>query len=199
MKDYKADKFWSNQKPWLLPSPNMTSVSCAKCYPGTVLLEGTKISEGRGTTKPFEMFGRPNMNITKIKKFMLDKNPSFLKGCFLREIEFEPVFDKFKKRACLGFQIHLEKSWVANGPFRPYRLIGLFLKAFREVHPSFSWKAKPPYEYENEIDPIDIISGSRALQNWIEDSSASVKDWDEFLLSEESAWKQDRQDFLIYK
>ena len=199
MKGYKADKPWGQSHPWPLPSPNMTGRSCARCYPGTVLLEGTTFSEGRGTTKPFEIFGRPNMDTEKIKQWMKDQNPSFLKGCLLREIEFEPVFDKFKQKTCSGFQIHLEKLWAKKGLFRPYRLICLFLKAFRQVHPSYPWKAKPPYEYEWKLDPIDIISGSGGLQNWIEDSSFSIKDWDEFLFSEESQWKKQRQDFLLYK
>ncbi len=199
MKAYQPDKPWSERKPWPLPSPNMTGVSCAKCYPGTVLLEGTRISEGRGTTKPLEIFGRPNMNTAKIKQFMQDKGHLFLKGCFLREIEFEPAFDKFKKNTCSGFQIHLEKSWAKKGSFRPYRLISLFLKAFRQVHPSFLWKSNPPYEYEYKLDPIDIISGSREFQNWVEDSSASIKIWDEFLFSEESQWKTERKKFIMYK
>ena len=118
---------------------------------------------------------------------------------FLREIEFEPVFDKFKRENCAGFQIHLEKAWAEKGFFRPFRLISLFLKTFRQVHPSFSWKTKPPYEYEYKRDPIDIISGSEDLQNWVEDFSSSVQDWDEFLLSEESLWEKERKDFLIYK
>ena len=199
MRAYKVDKPWGKKRPWLLPSPNMTGLSCAQCYPGTVLLEGTKISEGRGTTKPLEIFGRPNMDTAKIKKFMRNKSSSFLRGCFLREIKFEPAFDKFKQKQCSGFQIHLEKAWAEKGPFHPFRLISLFLKAFRQVHPSLPWKTKPPYEYEYKLDPIDIISGSGELQNWIEDDSSSMKNWDEFLLSEESRWKKEQKDFLIYK
>lgn len=199
MKDYKPKQPWEAKRPWLMPSPNMTGLSCVQCYPGTVLLEGTTISEGRGTTKPFEFFGRPNIDTGRIKQFMLDRNPSFLKGCFLREVEFEPVFDKFKQKTCSGFQIHLEKTWAKEGSFRPYRLVNLFLKAFRHIHSSYSWKAKPPYEYEYQLDPIDIISGSGDLQKWVEDKSSSVKEWDEFLLNEESKWKKERKDFVIYK
>ena len=195
MKGYEPVKPWEKNKAWPLPSPNMTGVSCVRCYPGTVLLEGTTISEGRGTTKPFEIFGCPNMNTVQIKKYLQE----FSTGCFLREIKFEPAFDKFKQKNCSGFHIHLEKPWAAKGVFRPYRLICLFLKAFRQVHPSISWKTAPPYEYEYSLDPIDIISGSDDLQNWIEDSSSSAKNWDDFLLSEESCWKKQRKDFLLYK
>ena len=197
MKDYKPRE--PKLSPWLLPSPNMTSLSSARCYTGTVLLEGTKISEGRGTVKPFEFFGRPGMNSQKIKKWMSHQAPSFLNGCFLREIEFEPAFDKFKGKTCSGFQIHLEKAWAKKGPFRPYRFISLFLKAFRQIHPSYAWKAKPPYEYEFKKDPLDIISGGPALQNWIEDSHSSAKLWDEFLKNEEEQWKRERKNFFLYK
>ena len=197
MKNYKTNNPWDSERPWLLTSPNMTGASCIKCYPGTVLLEGTTISEGRGTTKPFEMFGRPNMDTGKIKQFMLSHNHSFLKGCFLREVEFEPAFDKFKQKTCAGFQIYLEKAWAKQGSFRPYRLISLFLKAFRQIHPSHLWKSKPPYEYETKLEPIDIISGSRELQSWVEDNSSSLKNWETFLLSEESKWKKDRKDFYF--
>jgi len=199
MENYKTNNPWSSTRPWLLTSPNMTGASCIKCYPGTVLLEGTTVSEGRGTTKPFEMFGRPDMNTVKIKQFMQSQNSSFLKGCFLRELEFEPAFDKFKQKICTGFQIHLEKAWAKQGLFRPYRLISLFLKAFWQIHSSYSWKSKPPYEYETKLDPIDIISGSKYLQKWVEDSSSSVKHWEAFLLSEEIKWEKERKDFLLYK
>lgn len=199
MKGYQVAKAWSHNRPWILPSPNMTGLSCAKCYPGTVLLEGTQISEGRGTTKAFEIFGRPNMDTEKMYNWMKKEKADFFNGCFLRETKFEPVFDKFRNQTCSGFQIHLEKSWANKGLFRPYRLISLFLKAFKNVHPSFSWKSKPPYEYERVLDPIDIISGSGDLQNWIKDSSAKAAHWDEFLNSEERMWRKQQKELFIYR
>ncbi len=198
MKNYKAQKPWKPGEPWALPSPNMSSLSCAQCYPGTVLLEGTVISEGRGTVKPFELFGHPIIEGAKIKQFMQDQSPSFLEGCFLREMAFEPFFDKFKKRQCIGFQIHTEGPWASLGLFRPYRLISLFLKAFKRFYPSLSWKTDPPYEYEQKKDPIDIISGGKELKNWVE-SDFTNKEWDEFLSHEEGLWKKERKDFLLYK
>ena len=198
MEGYQPKNPWPKNRPWILPSPNMPSLTSAKIYPGTVLLEGTQISEGRGTTKPFEIFGCPNMNTKKIWKYLQNQKPSFLKGCFLREVEFEPVFDKFKQKTCSGFQIHLDRSYAQKGCFRPYRLIGLFLKAFRQIHPAFSWKSKPPYEYEWKKEPIDIISGGDKLKNWIENPDLSAQYWDEFLSSEESQWKKQRKDFLLY-
>ncbi|MCY4321609.1 MAG: DUF1343 domain-containing protein [Bdellovibrionaceae bacterium] len=198
MKSYQSKKEWPINRAWILPSPNMTGLSCAKCYPGTVLLEGTQISEGRGTTKPFEIFGRVNMETEKIHKWMKREKADFLKGCFLRETKFEPAFDKFKNKTCSGFQIHLEKSIAKKGVFRPYRLMSLFLKAFKNIHPSVFWKSKAPYEYEWKLNPIDIISGSEDLKNWLDSSSNKISHWDDFLTSEERAWKKSQKDFFIY-
>ncbi len=199
MESYSPKMGWPKERPWIEPSPNMTSPTCARCYPGTVLLEGTTISEGRGTTKPLEMFGHPNMNTKEVKKFMIDYGKEFLNGCFLREREFEAVFDKFKNKVCSGFQIHLDSLWSQKGVFRPYRFISLFLKAFHNVHPTITWKLDPPYEYEFEKLPIDIISGSEKLKNWVEDSNPSIKEWNESLTEEELNWEKERKDFLIYK
>jgi len=199
MKSYDPQRPWPPQKPWIEPSPNMTSLSCAQCYPGTVLLEGTCISEGRGTTKPLEVFGHPNMKTTEIYKFMNHRGSDFLKGCFLREKEFEPMFDKFKNQICSGFQIHLDSVWANKGTFRPYRLISLFLKAFHHIHPDIIWKLKPPYEYEFTKLPIDIISGNENLKKWIESEQMSISEWDNRLLEDEFKWEKDRKEFLIYK
>ena len=198
MKGYQPKKMWSKNRVWLLPSPNMTGLDCVKCYPGAVLLEGTQISEGRGTTKPFEIFGRPQIDTEKIYNWMKQEKSDFLKGCFLRETKFEPVFDKFKSQVCSGFQIHLEKSWASKGSFRPYRLFSLFLKAFKEIHPSIAWKSKPPYEYEYHQDPIDIISGSSDLKNWVENPAEKANHWEDFLISEEMSWKKQQKELSIY-
>ena len=195
----RADGGWPAERPWIFPSPNMTGPLCAKCYPGTVLLEGTAISEGRGTALPFQVFGFPGMKAGEIKQFMLSKGKSFLDGCYLREHEFEPVFDKFKGKTCAGFQIHTEKLWAEKGVFRPCRLISLFLKAFREAHPDQPWKIPPPYEYEEKLLPIDIISGSAALREWVENPKSSVSEWDDFLTEEERKWKKESREFFIYK
>lgn len=199
MESYLAEEGWPHHWPWLAPSPNMTGLDCAKCYPGTVLLEGTQISEGRGTTKPLEVFGAPKMKTKEIKKFMLDHGSHLMQSCFLREHEFEPNFDKFTSQACSGFQIHLDSLWSQKGQFQPYRLISLFLKAFHHIHPDKEWKIDPPYEYEYKKLPIDIISGDEKLKNWVEDSNSSTAHWDNFLKEEEAKWKKERKQFLLYK
>lgn len=200
MQGYHADDCWPADRPWVLPSPNMTSFDCAKCYPGVVLLEGTHVSEGRGTTKPFEIIGRPDMNTEAILQHMKDQSPSFLDACFLREMEFEPVFDKFKGQLCHGFQIHLDKIWAGDSKlFCPYRFTCAFLKAFRHIHPFVSWKSKPPYEYEFKLDPIDIISGGPELQKWLEKASSSTQEWDDLLSTDELQWKKTQKEFFLYK
>ena len=198
MKNYEPKNPWPKNRVWIFPSPNMTGLSCVQCYPGSVLLEGVKISEGRGANQPFEMIGRPKMKTEACLKWIKQKSPQFLKGCFLRPIEFEPAFDKFKNQTCLGFQIHLEKVWAEKGRFQPYRLISSFLKAFKEIHPSWKWKTPPPYEYEYKLDPIDIISGGSDLQNWIQDPSPSSQRWDDFLSQEETLWKKQQKSFFLY-
>ena len=199
MKDYSPQKGWPRRWPWVQPSPNMTGLDCARCYPGTVLLEGTHISEGRGSTLPLQVFGIPKMKQESIKKLMHKKGKEFLKGCALRLHDFEPVSDKFKGKTCKGFQIHLEPLWAKKGKFRPYRLMSLFLKCFHEIHPEFFWKTSPPYEYEERKLPIDILSGSSRLRKWIESSRTTVREWDEYLLFEEALWEKERQPFLLYK
>ena len=196
MKDHSPDGPWL--LPWIQPSPNMTGLSTAQCYPGTVLLEGTNISEGRGTTFPMEVFGAPDLPAEKIKKRMEETGAEFLTGCALRPHEFEPVFDKFTGETCRGFQIHLHPAWAVKGPFRPYRLISLFLKCLHEIQEDFEWKNPPPYEYEFEKWPIDILSGCDRLRKWIENTNSSVKEWDEWLTEEETQWQKEREPFLLY-
>ena len=199
MKDYNpSEKAWPEAQVWIPPSPNMTRLSCAKVYPGSVLLEGTQISEGRGTNLPFEVIGHAQMQVEDSLKWLQQKATPFLKGCFLRPLSFEPTFDKFKNQLCTGFQIHLEKTWAGEEIFQPYRFISAFLKAFIEIHPSLEWKLSPPYEYEYEKDPIDIISGGEELQNWLKNPSLTISYWDEFLKEEEASWKKQQKDFFLY-
>lgn len=199
MEDYHpSKKAWPEDHVWVLPSPNMTGPSCARVYPGSVLLEGAQISEGRGTTRPFEIIGCPDMKTESCLKWLHEKASDFLTGCFLRPVQFEPSFDKFKNQICSGFQIHLEKAYASEGDFRPYRLINAFLKAFKEIHPKREWKKPPPYEYEYKKDPIDIISGGSDLQNWIKDPSLTSSYWNDFLKEEEENWKKQQKKFFLY-
>lgn len=198
MESYQAEKGWPKKQTWILPSPNMPSVSCSQCYPGTVLLEGSTLSEGRGTTKPLEVFGRPNMNTRAIKSFIDQHGSQLLESCFLREHYFKPTFDKFKDEICNGFQIHLDGDWCNPDTFEVYLFMSLFLKAFHHVHPEWEWKLQPPYEYEYKKLPIDIISGNNKLRLWIEDPNSSISEWENYLTEEKYKWEKERKDFLIY-
>ena len=194
MENYQSSQAWPSNKTWIKPSPNMTSLSCAQCYLGSVLLEGTHLSEGRGTPFPFEIFGMPNMKTERIQKRMKELNSSFLNGISLSSQDFKPTFDKFKGETCSGLKISI-KDFKS---FRPYRFISLFLKCFLEEHNDFNWKTSPPYEYEYEKLPFDILTGSSFLREWIEDSQSTPSQLEDYLRAGEEKWEEDRIPFLLY-
>ncbi len=195
MKDYKINHFgWPADLTWIAPSPNMTDIECAQCYIGTVLLEGTNISEGRGTTSPLKVFGFPDMKTLEIMKTMTAFQKGGLKGCVLRPCSFKPVFDKFEGRVCSGIQIHVKDPSL----FRPYRLVSLFLKSVKKVHPDFDWILPPPYEYEYEKQPIDILSGDSFLREWIENISSVPEDLEKKLSADEQKWIEISRPYLLY-
>jgi len=194
IKDYKINQGWPLDRKWIAPSPNMTDIECAQCYSGTVLLEGTNISEGRGTTFPLKFFGFPKMKAEEIIKTMGALQEEWMKGCILRACSFKPVFDKFKDQVCAGIQIHVTDA----SSFRPYRMVSLFLKSVKKVHPDFDWILPPPYEYEYEKQPIDILSGDSFLREWIENKNATPKDLEKKLSSDEEKWKILSQPYYLY-
>ncbi len=147
--------------PWIAPSPNLPTVASALVYPGQVLWEGTNISEGRGTTQPFELFGAPFINPKDLLQELSCESPD---GIVLRPAAFEPTSNKWSGRRCFGFQFHVID---AHG-CRPYGLSLRFLKAIKKLYANeFSWKT-PPYEYEYERLPIDLILGDKEVRQWIE-------------------------------
>ena len=194
IKNYDINQGWPSDRTWIAPSPNMTDIECAQCYSGTVLLEGTNISEGRGTTFPLKVFGFPDMQTEKIIKTMVALQEDWMKGCVLRVCSFKPVFDKFKDRVCSAIQIHVEDLSL----FRPYRLISLFLKSVKKVHPDFNWILPPPYEYEYEKWPIDILSGDSFLREWIENKDAVPEDLEKKLTTDEKKWTKLSQLHYLY-
>jgi uncharacterized protein YbbC (DUF1343 family) len=147
--------------PWVYPSPNIPTWETALVYCGMVLFEGTNVSEGRGTALPFQVFGAPFL---KQRDFVSNLSRHDLDGVVLRPVNFEPVFDKWQGTTCSGFQIHITDP----STFRPYRLGLALLQAFHKTHPDdFHWLA-PPYEYETERLPIDIILGNGELRGQLE-------------------------------
>ena len=182
---------------WVNPSPNCSSPRMARCYAGTVLLEGTRLSEGRGTSLPLELIGAPGLLVDAILAWMRDAAPSWLEGCRLRRCAFQPTFHKFAGRLCEGVQIHAEPPFHDAERFRPYRLVALFLRAMRQVHPEFDLWRQPPYEYETERLPIDVIDGGAGLREWV-DGSDDADALGTRLLRDEEAWTEERLPFLLY-
>jgi uncharacterized protein YbbC (DUF1343 family) len=148
--------------PWVMPSPNMPTLDSAIVYPGTVLFEGTMASEGRGTTRPFELIGAPWVHA---ERFTAAMNAHELPGVHFRAAVFEPTFQKHAKTTCGGCQIHVRDRRA----FKPVVTGVALIQEVRAADPSaFSWR-KPPYEYERDKEPIDILAGSPALRMAIDD------------------------------
>jgi len=183
---------------WVNPSPNMPRLSCARVYPGSVLFEGTNLSEGRGTTTPLEIFGAPQLNVSRVLKLMREWAPEWLAGCVIRPAYFEPTFHKFKGELVSGVQVHVDGPYYLHNEFRPYRLVTLFLKCIQHVHPEWDLWRKPPYEYEEHLAPIDILTGNDQLRNWVKREAADVADWDDSLRAAEKTWENERRPFLLY-
>jgi uncharacterized protein YbbC (DUF1343 family) len=150
-------EFWHDDTdaPWVMPSPNMPTLASATVYPGMCLLEGTNISEGRGTTRPFEIFGAPFINAEKLCRELNDLK---LPGVFFRENYFQPTFQKFSGQLCAGAQIHV----LERDAYRSFQTGVEIVRCIRKMYPeSFAWK-QPPYEYEFERLPIQILLGGPA-------------------------------------
>ncbi len=183
---------------WVNPSPNIPRLTTTRTYCGTVLLEGTNLSEGRGTTIPLELFGAPGLSMTKIIREMEQMAPGWLRGCMIRPAFYEPTFHKFKGELVNGIQVHIDGPFYNAQTFRPYRLMNLFLKATQRIHPGLEIWRQPPYEYETKLMPIDILSGTDKLRDWVADSKPRIAEWDESLLADENAWREERQAYLLY-
>jgi uncharacterized protein YbbC (DUF1343 family) len=183
---------------WVNPSPNMPRLSTARLYAGTVLLEGTRLSEGRGTTRPLEIFGAPQIDSAKILERLRKKFPHWLEGCVVRPAFFEPTFHKFKGELVNALQIHVDGPFYDHLHFRPYRLICAYLKCVHELYPDLPLWLPPPYEYEKEKMPIDILSGDERLRLWVEDQDAEGGDWDKYLRADEDRWLREREPYLLY-
>ena len=163
MKGYRRDLFFhQTDLPWVPPSPNVPHPDTAFCFVGSVLFEGTNLSEGRGTTRPLEMMGYPEFDpwkhLENLKNFLGN-----LTGFILRPCHFQPTFQKYAQKTCGGYHIHI----TDYHSFRPWLLNQYLCQYFYQHLDHFSWK-KPPYEYEYEILPIDLINGSDEIRLWIE-------------------------------
>jgi uncharacterized protein YbbC (DUF1343 family) len=187
-----------NERTWINPSPNAPSLWMARAYAGTVMLEGTMLSEGRGTTRPLEMFGAPDIDARRIVKEMESLAPRWLAGCRLRECWFEPTFNKHMGKLCHGVQIHTEGPAYNHRAFRPWRVQALALKAIRRLYPDYPLWRDFAYEYEQGRPAIDVINGGPLLREWVDDASAKPQDLDALAMKDEKAWSSERQACLRY-
>jgi uncharacterized protein YbbC (DUF1343 family) len=189
---------WPAERVWINPSPNAPNVSMARDYAGTVMLEGTTLSEGRGTTRPLEIFGAPDIDARAVLKEMHRYAPDWMRGCALREIWFEPTFHKHVGQLCNGVHIHAEGPAYDHHAFRPWRLQALAFKAIRRLYPDYPLWRDFPYEYEFGKLAIDVINGGPALREWVDDPAAEAGDLDAVTLPDEQAWEDERKEFLLY-
>ena len=186
------------ERAWINPSPNAPNLSMTRCYAGTVLLEGTTLSEGRGTTRPLELFGAPDINTSLLIKNMHDIAPQWLRGCSLRECWFEPTFHKHAGKLCAGVQIHVDDFIYNHEAFKPWRLQALAFKALRMQQSNYPLWRNFPYEYERDKLAIDVINGSALLREWVDDANAGPEDLELLARADELAWEVERLAFLLY-
>jgi len=187
------------ERSWVNPSPNAPNLSMARCYAGTVLLEGTTLSEGRGTTRPLELLGAPGLDIHALIHDMQAMAPDWLAGCRLRPCWFEPTFHKHAGELCAGLQIHVDHPDYNPEAFRPWRLVALAFKALRAQQPDYPLWRDFAYEYETGRLAIDVINGGPALREWVDDPTSAPGDLDALAAADESAWAEAREPFRLYR
>ncbi len=203
MEGWQADEApgfgWPTDRIWINPSPNAANLNMARAYAGTVMLEGTTLSEGRGTTRPLEvLFGAPDVSANAVLAEMQAFAPDWLAGCGLRECWFEPTFHKHQKTLCNGLMIHAEAGFYDHAAFRPWRLQALAFKAIRRLYPDYPIWRDFPYEYEFERLAIDVINGGPALREWVDDAAAMPGDLNAIAGADEAAWREEIAGLLLY-
>ncbi|GAA0568974.1 exo-beta-N-acetylmuramidase NamZ family protein [Rhizomicrobium electricum] len=187
-----------HERVWVNPSPNAPNLWMARAYAGTVMLEGTTLSEGRGTTRPLELFGAPDIDARVVLGEMARLAPQWTAGCILRECWFEPTFHKHAGKLCHGVQIHTEGPAYDHAAFRPWRLQALAFKAIRRLYPEYPLWRDFAYEYETGKLAIDVINGGPTLREWVDTRGAAPDDLETLAAADERAWEEERQTFLLY-
>ena len=189
---------WPADRIWVNPSPNAPNLNMARCYAGTVMLEGATLSEGRGTTRPLELFGAPDIEPRAVIATMRELAPQWLAGCALRETWFEPTFHKHRGELCAGVHIHAEGAAYDHQAFKPWRVQALAFKAIRALFPDYQLWRDFPYEYAFGELPIDVINGGPGLRLWVDDAGAEAGDLDALATPDETLWVEERQPHLLY-
>ena len=183
---------------WINPSPNAPNLWMARAYAGTVMLEGATLSEGRGTTRPLELFGAPDIDARAVIAEMRVLEPHWLDGCALRDCWFEPTFHKHVGKLCNGVQVVTEGPAYDHAAFKPWRIQALAFKAIRRLMPAYDLWRDFAYEYELGKLAIDVINGGPALREWVDNPAATPADLDALTLPDEASWLEERKAFLRY-
>ncbi|MDQ0462896.1 uncharacterized protein YbbC (DUF1343 family) [Caulobacter ginsengisoli] len=186
------------ERAWVNPSPNAPNLWMARAYAGTVMLEGTTLSEGRGTTRPLELFGAPDIDARKVIAQMRSLAPQWLEGCRLRDIWFQPTFHKHVGKLNSGVQIHTEDPSYDHAAFKPWRVQAVGFKAIRTLYPDYDLWRDFPYEYVFDKLAIDVINGGPGLREWVDDAGAVAGDLDAVTEPDEAAWVEERRPYLLY-
>jgi len=186
------------ERVWVNPSPNAPTLGMARCYPGTVMLEGTTLSEGRGTTRPLELLGAPDLPVGDLIRHMHALAPQWLDGCKLRECWFEPTFHKHVGKLCAGMQVHAEEPAYRHESFRPWRLVAAAFKALRVLRRDYPLWRDFDYEYERGRPAIDLINGGPQLREWVDNPSAGAADLEAIAAPDEASWRAEREAILLY-
>lgn len=190
---------WPESRIWINPSPNAASLNMARAYAGTVMLEGTTLSEGRGTTRPLEvLLGAPDVDSAAVRGEMDRIAPQWLNGAAIRECWFTPTFHKHADKLCHGLMVHAEGRFYDHVAFRPWRLQALAFKAIRNLYPDYPIWRDFPYEYEFDRLAIDVINGGPALREWVDDAAAEPSDLDALACRDEVAWREETSPLLLY-
>lgn len=197
---------WPSERVWVQPSPNMPGLYTARVYPGTVMVEGTTLSEGRGTTRPLSMIGDPRVDWAGVLDSLRREippsgvaDPSVIDGCRLRRVAFEPTFHKHAGVLTPGIDLVAEGRFYDPALFRPYRFVAALFKMIRRLHPDIDLWKEPPYEYEYERMPVDVITGGSRLREWVDDPNTSWGEFDDVISSEEKAWRVESEPFRLYQ
>jgi uncharacterized protein YbbC (DUF1343 family) len=190
---------WPENRVWINPSPNAASLNMARAYAGTVMLEGTNLSEGRGTTRPLEvLFGAPDIDAAAVLREMRQIGGDWLAGCALRQCWFEPTFHKHAGTLCNGLMIHAEHGFYDHTAFKPWRLQALAFKAIRRLQPDYDLWRDFAYEYEYDRLAIDVINGGPAVREWVDDTNAVPADLEAVAAADEARWRTEIADLLLY-
>jgi len=192
---------WPEDRIWINPSPNAASVNMARCYAGTVMIEGATVSEGRGTTRPLEvLFGAPDIDARAVVAEMLRIAPDWCAGVKMRDCWFEPTFHKHSGKLCNALMLHAEGPDYDHDTFKPWRMQALAFKAIKSLYPDYElWRGTDfKYEYTNDVLAIDVINGGPSLREWVDDPTAGPDALDSLASADEAAWVEMVRGHLLY-